>query len=50
MALEGLNLRQTIKEFAARLKCAACGNVGGQAMPVWKNGGWDGSGAHRGNY
>jgi hypothetical protein len=33
--VEGLDLRQTIVEFAAKLRCEKCGTVGGQAMPGW---------------
>lgn len=35
VSIKGIDLRQTIVEFAAKLRCEVCGTLGGQAMPDW---------------
>jgi len=41
-----IDLRQTIVQFAAKLKCPKCGTKGGQAMPHWPNDGGGPGNAH----
>jgi hypothetical protein len=46
VAVGDVDLGQTIVQFAAGLKCPACGTLGGQAMPCWPNGGGGPGAAH----
>jgi hypothetical protein len=33
--LAQIDLRQTIVQFSARLRCTKCGKLGGSAQPAW---------------
>lgn len=46
LALDQIDLAQTIVQFAAKVQCPECGTIGGQAMPRWPNGGRGPGGAH----